>query len=113
MNRSKDGLSRTARNQIRYKLDGSDRAIARKFGITEAMVREIRASGQPDNPAHVAALARRGRPKTQIEVSVGGGGGGGRIDGTVTRYHVLATVADAPKGQLHTEGGVNLPQPLG
>ena len=102
MRRTKDGLSRTARNKIRYREEGSERAIARKYGISEAMVREIRATAQRDHPVRKAASTRREADHfLQLNRS-----------GRVSRSVVPATVALAPKGQLHVEGGADLPQPL-
>lgn len=60
---SKDHLSRTARNKIRYKEDGSDAAVARKYGIPAAVVREIRDTALPDHPVRQAAKERRGERK--------------------------------------------------
>jgi len=104
------------RNLIRYHLRMSEEGIARKFGISVADVRAVRASAQPDHPARLAAMQRReGRlqpvaeffaqdiPALDVDKIISG-----RID----RREIPATSAEPPLGQLHVEGGADLPAVL-
>lgn len=101
---SKDHLSRTARNRIRYHYRATEQGIARKHGISVAMVREIRANAQPNHPARMAAKVRRLNAIQGIQ---------SRFDDNVKRSIVEAAVVTPPKGQaLHVEGGADLPRPL-
>lgn len=109
----KDHLSKAQRNYIRYRIRATEEGVARKYGISVAEVRQVRANAQPQHPARVAAIARRKR------LSAGGLSAGGLsagppgATGVIVRAVVPATTAAAPKGQqLHVEGGVDLPVPL-
>lgn len=105
-----DHLSKTARNDIRYHIRATEQGVAAKYGISVAMVREIRANAQPNHPARLAAQERRGH--VDVKVSNGGGSGAGGYTVSVTHTVIPAAQVSRPKGQLHTEGGVELPVPL-
>ena len=110
-------LTASQRNAIRYKISATEAGVARKYGISVALVREVRAGAQLAHPARLAAWARRiGATEIRtgadaVHVRVAGGGGGG-ASGSVRRTVVPASALAPVKGQaLHVEGGPDLPQP--
>lgn len=124
-------LTAGQRNQIRYHVRATEQGIARKFGVSVKSVRLVRANAQPQHPARVAAIQRRdSRIRAVVVVDASGAvvsktvvpqhyadpagaGGGGRGGGTIKRTLIPAAALSAPGGQLHVEGGADLPQPLG
>lgn len=90
------------RTQIRYHIRATEQGIANKYGISVRTVRLVRATAQPNHPARVAAKARRGTLLGEASLATG----------TVSRREIPAVAVAPPKGQLHVEGGVDLPQPL-
>lgn len=109
------------RNLIRYHDDASDAAVARKFGIPVAEVREVRASAQPDHPAHVAAIQRRKGHLQPVAEFIAHDALDNFLPGptleaeptdAVRRRDIPAVSVEPPLGQLHVEGGADLPTVL-
>jgi len=117
-------LTPSQRSLIRYHLRMTEEGIARKFGISVAEVREVRASAQPDHPARLAAIARRKNrlqamneflaydttqaPDPLDNFLPGPTLEAGPVD-AVRRRDIPAISVEPPLGQLHVEGGADLP----
>jgi len=109
----RDHLSPSQRNDIRYHIRATEQGIARKYGISVEVVRDVRRRGQPQHPARLAARARRLGDNPIFDPAKITSGAFASPEAGLVRHEVVpATDVEPPRGQLHVEGGVDLPVPL-